>query len=106
MLKLNSCRSNSRYARPPSQERDRWSSLGAKDFQGGMADRLQSVEGEDHRLLAQLPGDLAGTSRDIEEAVCPVSNAHGLPPPINTPWMSTATEPCRSKGGLVSHNEG
>jgi hypothetical protein len=44
--------------------------------------------------------------RDIEEAVCPVSNTPVLPPAINTPWMSSASDCCRSKRVSVSRNDG
>ena len=67
-LKLNSCRSSSRYVLPPSQERLNWSSwvrayFGLFDFQEDLVDRLWGVEGKDHALLTRFPSDPASASR-------------------------------------------
>ena len=66
-LKSYSCLSNSRYVRPPSHERDKWSScvranFGLLDFQEDLVDRLRGVEGKSHRLLTRFPSDPASAS--------------------------------------------
>jgi hypothetical protein len=48
----------------------------------------------------------AEPSQDIEVVVCPVSNTPVLPPVINTPWMSSSSDRCRSKRVSVSRDGG